>query len=86
MKKLVLLLLIPLFSLSSFGQTKEVIEPHIYGGNVKYYVDKYGKRQGEGIRYYESGAVKSKVNYVDGKRQGERSEYYESGAINYISN
>ena len=41
MKKLILLLFIPLVS---FGQTK--------------------------FEYYESGAVKSKENYVDGKLQG----------------
>ena len=52
MKKLILLLFIPLVS---FGQTK--------------------------FEYYESGAVKSKENYVDGKLQGEIISYYESGAL-----
>ena len=29
--------------------------------------------QKQEIVYYESGEVKSKVNYVDGKKQGERT-------------
>jgi antitoxin component YwqK of YwqJK toxin-antitoxin module len=38
-------------------------------------------KQGLVIEYYESGEVKSKVNYVDGKEQGELIEYYESGEV-----
>ncbi len=45
--------------------------------------------QGLVMNYYESGAVESKANYVDGKRQGEYFEYYESGAVkakkNYVN-
>ena len=40
----------------------------------------------EKITYYESGAVESKSNYVDGLRQGEGIGYYESGAIQYKVN
>ena len=36
------------------------------------------------IEYYDSGAVKSKVNYVDDKKQGEEIWYYESGAVKGI--
>ena len=36
-------------------------------------------KQGLVINYYESGAVKDKVNYVDGKEQGEAIGYYEIG-------
>jgi antitoxin component YwqK of YwqJK toxin-antitoxin module len=35
-------------------------------------------KQGLVIEYYESGAVQSKVNYVDGKEQGECISYYET--------
>ena len=40
----------------------------------------------EEIQYYESGAVKSKVNYVDGKEQGEDIGYFESGAVQFKYN
>jgi len=43
-------------------------------------------KQGERIIYYESGAVRYKVNYVDGKLQGEFIDYYESGAVNFKGN
>ena len=55
MKKLLLLLFIPLVS---FGQE-----------DIK---------QGLVTKYYESGEVSSKTNYVDGKRQGETIGYYPS--------
>ena len=59
MKKLILLLFIPLVS---FGQTK--------------------------FEYYESGAVKSKENYVDGIKDGKRIRYNKSGEVidevNYV--
>ena len=35
----------------------------------------------EKIKYYESGAIQVKANYVDGKRQGKMITYFESGAI-----
>ena len=38
------------------------------------------------FEYYESGAVKSKENYVDGKLQGEMISYYESGAVRIKAN
>ena len=38
-------------------------------------------KQGLVIDYYESGEVKSKVNYVEGKQQGEYLEYYENGEL-----
>ena len=38
-------------------------------------------KQGLVTEYYESGEVKTKVNYVDGKQQGEFIGYYESGAV-----
>ena len=38
--------------------------------------------------YYDSGALASTANYVDGLRQGEEKEYYESGelqsTVNYV--
>ena len=40
----------------------------------------------EKITYYESGAVYSKTNYLDGLRQGEKIMYYESGAVEYKGN
>ena len=40
----------------------------------------------EEIQYYESGAIKAKVNYVDGKLQGEGILYFESGAIQVKGN
>ena len=43
-------------------------------------------KQGLVIDYYESGEVKTKVNYVDGKEQGEEIGYYESGAVSYKVN
>ena len=83
MKKLILLLFIPLVS---FGQTKfEYYE----SGAVKSkenYVD--GKLQGEMIMYYESGVVKAKGNYVDGIKNGKRIRYNKSGEVvdevNYV--
>jgi len=36
----------------------------------------------EKIKYYESGAIQSKVNFVDGVLQGEEIFYFESGVIN----
>ena len=83
MKKLILLLFIPLVS---FGQTKfEYYE----SGAVQLtanYVD--GKLQGEEIGYYESGAVQFTANYVDGIKQGEDIFYFPSGAVkskyNYV--
>ena len=81
MKKLILLLFIPLVS---FGQTKfEYYE----SGAVKSkenYVD--GKLQGEIISYYESGALRIKANTVDDKLQGEAISYYESGAVKRKTN
>ena len=44
------------------------------------------KMQKQEIVYYDSGAVKAKVNYVDGKRQGEKISYYKSGEIKEIQN
>ena len=45
-------------------------------------------KQGLVIDYYESGAVKSKGNYVDGKLQGNYIPYYENGElqskVNYV--
>ncbi|MDA9026571.1 nicotinic acid mononucleotide adenyltransferase, partial [Flavobacteriaceae bacterium] len=38
-------------------------------------------KQGLVTEYYESGAVQSKGNYVDGELQGEYIWYYESGAV-----
>ena len=45
-------------------------------------------KQGLVIKYFKSGEVMSKVNYVDGKKQGESMTYYASGEVkkkgNYI--
>ena len=38
------------------------------------------------FEYYESGAIKTKQNYVDGKLQGEGILYYESGAVSMKAN
>ena len=38
-------------------------------------------KQGLVVKYYESGAVFSQSNYVDGKLQGSYIEYYESGVV-----
>ena len=43
-------------------------------------------KQGLVIEYYESGEVKSKVNYVDGKEQGESTYYHKNGEIYKIEN
>ena len=40
----------------------------------------------EKIKYYESGAIQVKANFVDGKQQGETIIYYESGAIQVKTN
>ena len=36
--------------------------------------------------YYESGKLKSTVNYVYGLKQGEWKYYYESGELQYTAN
>jgi len=36
---------------------------------------------GEHIKYYKSGVIYSKINYLDGNRHGESIYYYESGEI-----
>ena len=81
MKKLILLLFIPLVS---FGQTKfEYYE----SGAVQLkrnYVD--GLKQGEQIQYYENGAVEFKVNFVDDLVQGEVVYYNKNGEIEKIEN
>ena len=76
MKKLILLLFIPLVS---FGQTKfEYYE----SGAVKSKSNWFdGKLQGEMIMYYESGVVRAIGNYVDGIKNGKRIRYNKSGEV-----
>ena len=83
MKKLILLLFIPLVS---FGQIEEKITYYENGAvkSKKNYVD--GELHGESFNYYKSGAVQYKVNYVDGKKQGEEIIYYESGVVDQKGN
>lgn len=46
-------------------------------------------KQGLVVKYYDSGAVKSKTNYVNGELHGEYIGYYESGEVkikgNYVN-
>src|SRR5579885_1451030 len=54
----------------------------------RYYIDKYGMRQGLFQQFYESGEIEEQVNYIDDKRQGLYQHFYESGKIwehvNYV--
>ena len=38
-----------------------------------------GKRNGEGIEYYENGKIKFIGEYLNGKRNGQGKEYYDNG-------
>jgi len=94
MKKLILLLFIPLvFACGNdskkeeekkISTAQEVIE-YYPNGTVMVKANFLGnKLHGETIFYYPSGAVKSKINYVDGKYHGENIEYYENGAVKSV--
>ena len=45
-----------------------------------------GKREGEWLRYRESGQLHFKSNYKDGKLEGEFLTYYENGQLSNKSN
>lgn len=57
----------------------------IQGEGVFLNLDKYNDSKsvfdGNIITYYQSGAVKDKLNYTGGKLQGEQTSYYENGNI-----
>ena len=83
MKKLLLLLFIPLVSC----QDVEVRKTYYESGELRItvnYVD--GLRQGQIKEYYKSGELSRTRTYVDGLRQGEEKEYYDSGELQYTSN
>ena len=70
MKKILFTLAL-LVSFSSFGQD---------------YDDGTDRQDWDPIEYYDSGAVASTMNIVDGQAQGESILYYENGEVNIIQN
>ncbi len=70
MKKILFTLAL-LVSFSSFGQD---------------YDDGTDRQDWDPIEYYDSGAVASTMNIVDGIPQGECIQYYESGAVQVTTN
>ena len=40
-----------------------------------------GKKEGQFVRYYESGKLKSKINFKDNKLEGEWLYYYDNGQL-----
>jgi hypothetical protein len=73
--------IITLLIFLSFSCAKKVIEEHYETGELSYKcdIDESGKKNGQGIKYYQNGQKIWECSYVNDKEEGFYIEYYING-------
>ena len=51
----------------------------VQGRNFGCFFGRFGEKEGEALKYYKSGKVLSRANYVDGLLEGKFFTYYSNG-------